>query len=173
LHDIVIASENENEKKKLVTEVLPTPNKSSFSGTEKNWEFLVKETHFLGYKINKDSLTIQTPYKTKVEEFPSPNTIKELQQFPGLCNYIKKFRPTMSHMLSALTNLLKNTPNRLNWNKKANNFFLQIQDKTRNAEKLNHPNFDLPLIVITDASEVALGGLICQSQTEIEYILKK
>jgi Reverse transcriptase (RNA-dependent DNA polymerase) len=75
--DILIPSEDEYENKKLLTEVLQTLNISSFSGNEKKCEFFVKETHFSGYKIQKDGYLIQNPYKTKVEDLPRPNTIKE------------------------------------------------------------------------------------------------
>ena len=51
-------------------------------------EFDVSETAFHGYILSKDGLKVN-PNKIKANlDWPVPTTVKEVQSFIGLCNYL-------------------------------------------------------------------------------------
>lgn len=72
--------------------------------------FLLEEITYLGYNIKKNLVTPDPNNIIAVRNFPTPTTIKKLQQFLGMINvyhrFIKDYAKTTSRLGTPLNNLL-------------------------------------------------------------------
>jgi hypothetical protein len=78
-----------------------------FYGNNKKCQFCLEQVGLLGINIDKNGKSIPNNYKSTIEQLKRPQTIKELQRFFGLVNFIRDYIPDLQKPLSCLTQLLK------------------------------------------------------------------
>ena len=161
LDDISIVSNTKEEHKQHLKMVFDILKKHGIRLRIDKCIFGVQETQFLGFLINKIGIKPTEKYKDKVMNVPEPTTIKELQRFLGLVNYLHRFIPNIHKYEGPLTELLKKnvvfemTPQR----KEA---FNKIKEKVQDTSYLVHPDFNKPFHVFSDASIEGIGGMLAQ-----------
>ena len=122
----------------------------------------VTELDFLGFRVNQDGVT---PLPEKVEAIratKAPTTVKELQRFNGMVGYYRKHIRHAAHHMDFLFEALKGKPKKLNWTPECETSFAAIKEALAKAAMLRHPRPNAPLALTTDASNVAMGGVLEQ-----------
>ena len=118
---------------------------------------------FLGHNVGQGKLTPQDNTVQRILNFPHPTTKKQLRSFLGLIGWYQKFIPNYSHITAPLTNLLqKKQPNVLKWNGEHESAFEVLKKTIVSEPMLRTPDFSLPFVVQTDASETAIGAALLQ-----------
>ena len=90
-----------------------------------------------------------------------PKTSRDIKSFLGLIGYYRKFIKNFAHITKPLTNCLKK-------NKKVEHTpqFVQSFESCKtmlmNDPVLQHPDFTKPFVLTTDASNVAISGILSQ-----------
>ena len=120
------------------------------------------ELDFLGYHVDSTGISPLPDRIEAIRAAQTPTTIKELQRFLGLINYYRRFIPRAAHHLFHLFEALKTKPKRLEWNSNRQNSFEAIKDALAKATMLNHPRPEASLALTTDASDIAIGGVLEQ-----------
>ncbi|SCV70662.1 BQ2448_3424 [Microbotryum intermedium] len=107
-------------------------------------------------------MTISNQEKVKaITSWPTPTTLKELQQFLGFCNFYQRFIKGYSRVIAPLTQLLKkNTPFVLD--SSALSSLDQLKQLFTSGAILCHFNPLLPSIIETEASDYAISGILSQ-----------
>ena len=122
----------------------------------------VSELDFLGFHVTKDGIT---PLPNKVEAIratKAPTTVKELQRFLGMVGYYRRNIRNASQHLDFLFNALEGKPRKLNWTPECEAAFQATKEALAKATMLHHPRPNATLALTTDASKVALGGVLEQ-----------
>ena len=122
----------------------------------------VPELDFLGFHVNKHGIT---PLPDKVEAIRAtkpPTTVKELQRFLGMVGYYRRNIRAASTHLDFLFAALEGSPRKLNWTPECQNSFQSTKEALAQAALLHHPRPDATLALTTDASKVAIGGVLEQ-----------
>ncbi len=89
---------------------------------------------------------------------PSPKTKKEVRQFLGLAGYYRRFIPNYSDLASPLTDLTKKeAPDPVQWTELCQEAVTKVKAALCGRSLLHPPNFDLPFLLQTDASEKGAG----------------
>ena len=117
---------------------------------------------FLGYTVNEDGIT---PLQEKVEVIRAtkpPTSIKELQRFLGMVGYYRKFIPQAATHLYHLFEALKGKPKTLEWTVDCQKSFEATKEALAKASMLFHPRRAATLALTTDASNIAIGGVLEQ-----------
>lgn len=66
---------------------------------------------FLGMKISNGTYVPQPHIATHLQDFPDENlTIKQVQQFLGIVNYVSEFVPRLNKLTQTLNQILKKNP---------------------------------------------------------------
>lgn len=78
-------------------------------------QYKQKQIKLLGYIVDGNILKPIPEKKTKVLDFKSPKTKKELQRFLGFVNYYRKYIPNLAEMASCLYNALRDKNEALIW----------------------------------------------------------
>ncbi|XP_066960735.1 uncharacterized protein [Macrobrachium rosenbergii] len=77
--------------------------------------FGVDRVEFLSHKISPGGVH---PVASKVEavvRFPTPTSVKAVQEFLGMVNYYRRFIPVVAHTMAPLTEILKGLPKITVW----------------------------------------------------------
>ena len=166
LDDILIASSTLEEHLEDLERVFTILNQNDLVVNRKKCVLGKSKVEFLGHKVDSQGIR---PLKEKVEAILAvkpPTTIKELQRFHGMINYYRKFVRAAAHHMFYLFECLAGKPKRLDWNDKLQYAFDAIKNALANSTLLHHPDPSLPLAVTTDASDMAIGGVIEQRGPE-------
>ena len=77
----------------------------------KKCEFGLSELQYLGHIVSGQGISADPAKVSALKTWPSPENVKDLQTFLGLCNYYAKFIPGYAHIATPLYALLrKNVP---------------------------------------------------------------
>jgi hypothetical protein len=168
LDDILIYSKNPEEHRDHVNMILRALDKWDLKVELEKTEFEVTQCEFLGAIVTTNGIKMDPKKVEAIQNWPVPQTVKEIQAFLGLCNYYRRFIKQYSHLATALTELTKietpfdMTPERLKSFRTLKESFL-----TAPILKLYDPK--LPIKVETDASDAALGACLCQLHPDNEW----
>jgi hypothetical protein len=70
-------------------------------------EFWLKKVPFLGHVLSKDGISIDPTKVQEVLDWKAPTLVHEVQSFPGLASYYRRFIPTFSKIAKLMTRLLQ------------------------------------------------------------------
>ena len=166
LDDILIASSTLEEHLQDLERVFNILNQNGLVVNRKKCVLGKSKVEFLGHEVDSQGIR---PLKEKVEAIlavKAPSSVKELQRFHGMVNYYRRFVRSAAHHMCHLFEALAGKPKKLVWNDKLQYSFDSIKQALANATLLHHPDSSLPLAVTTDASDVAIGGVIEQRGPE-------
>ncbi len=109
---------------------------------------------------------------------PRPKTKKEMRQFLGLAGYYRRFIPDYSELTSPLTDLTKKeVPDTVPWTERCQQVFTQVKAALCGGLLLHSPDFSLPFLLQTDASDRGLGAVLTQEiggeERPVLYISRK
>ncbi len=99
---------------------------------------------------------------TAVAEWPTPQTIKELQRFLGFANFYRRFIKGFSLLTVPLTTLLRGKSKSLSWSFNAHEAFDSLKTAFSTAPILRHPDPHVPFVVEVDASTTGAGAVLSQ-----------
>jgi hypothetical protein len=124
-------------------------------------EFHTKETEFLGFIISTEGVKMNPKKIQTVQEWPKPNTVKDVQSFLGFANYYRKFIKDYSKITAPLTEITKKEVG-FKWEQEHQEAFDRIKQIFLEAPVLEMYDPRRPTRVETDASDYALGAVLSQ-----------
>ena len=127
--------------------------------------FFVEEIDFIGYRFTQKGTMPLPKYIKKVLDVKKPTTVKEIQSYLGLIQYIARYLHKSAEWAYYL-NILTHTNNMDEWKKGGpqDEAFETLQKLVKNVKLLAHPTPDDPFLVQCDASKHAIGAVLFQKQ---------
>jgi len=125
------------------------------------------EIQYLGHLMSAAGIN---PMQDKVEalrDFPIPKCTKDVHAFVGLASYCRKFVKGFAMIAKPLTRLTSKQI-RFEWSPVAQVAFEALKDALMEATSLAYPIPNVPCILDTDASEVAVGAVLSQKVDGVE-----
>ena len=133
--------------------------------------FGVLEIEYLGHIVLGEGVAMDATKVQAVLEWPTPLNIKQLRGFLGLTGYYRRFIKGYAKLAAPLTDLLKKEA--FKWTSEAETTFVQLQKVMTSAPVLALPNFQLPFILETNASDTGIGAVLHQNGHPIAFFSKK
>ena len=176
LDDILIFSNSRQEHIEHVKLVLNRLRQAKLYAKLSKCAFFTTQTEYLGFIVTTDGLTIDPKRVQAIQEWPAPSSVRDIRIFVGFINYYRRFIRNFSQIAAPLNQLTKKEPNSAKGGhrqRKEESALLDIGDEGRKAFKelkgafltvpiLIHYNSDLPCRVETDASGIAVCGILSQ-----------
>ena len=125
--------------------------------------FAMSELTFLGHKITRNGVS---PLHSKVEALQKwlpPANVRDLQRFLGTVGWYERFIKNFSDISFPLYQMLQKGANFI-WSDDAQQAFEQLKLKLTEASVIIHPDPKKIFKVETNASKVAIGGVVLQEK---------
>ena len=87
IDNIIIATENLEQHRQLVHEVLTRLAKNDLFASLEKCLFEVRQVEFLGMIISYNQVQMTQDKVKAILDWPTPKTVKDIQKFCGLANY--------------------------------------------------------------------------------------
>jgi len=164
LDDILIYSENREDHIKLVQKVLDRLEQHDLAVSLKKSVFHQDEVEFLGYIVKTSGVTMSDRKVKSVQNWALPRSVKEVQIFLGFANFYRRFIKDFSKVCKPITATLKGNLKDFHWGREQEEAFEELKKRFATAGTLSHFYLGRTTVVETDASDLALGCVLCQYQ---------
>jgi hypothetical protein len=165
LDDIVIYSQNLEEHWLHLKQTLEILRENKLFCKMEKCLFGSASISFLGYIISSNGVSMDPKKISSIKDWPTPASLKQLQEFLGFSNFYRRFIPSFSPLTKPLTILLqKDAP--FHWSVTQQSAFENLKQAFTSASMLMHPDDSKPFFVETDASDYGIGGVMSQINSD-------
>ncbi|THH07470.1 hypothetical protein EW145_g3348 [Phellinidium pouzarii] len=162
LDDVLIFSQDLQQHRKLIIEVLKIMREHHLYLKPQKCEFETQTVKYLGHIIGNGEVCMDPKKTLAVQDWPKPTNLKELQQFLGLGNWLHCFIKDYSLVVKPLTALTGKAV--WDWSSEANRAFFKLKEHLCTPPVLVIPDEEGAFRVKADASDFATGGVLLQKQ---------
>lgn len=161
MDDIIIFSSSLQEHLINLSRVLKALERVNLKVQLDKSEFLKKEVAFLGHIVTDEGVKPNPNKIETIKKWPIPANQKELKGFLGLLGYYRKFIRDFAKNTKPLTAQLRNGE-KVEHTAPFLKTFEVCKNLLTSSDVLRYPDFSLPFISTTDASNFALGAVLSQ-----------
>ncbi|KAI5117980.1 hypothetical protein M0805_007798 [Coniferiporia weirii] len=164
MDDIFIFTSNLQDLHWKTIRVLDICDKNDLYCKPEKCLFAVQEAEFLGMIITPNNINMDPVKLSGISNWPTPKMVKQLCSFMGFCNYYRHFIPNFSNVIYPL-NKLTHTNELWAWMPKRDLAFSKLKTLFLIKPTLLIPDPSKPFILETDASKVATGAILYQTNS--------
>ncbi|GBG61232.1 hypothetical protein CBR_g19764 [Chara braunii] len=176
LDDILVFSKTTREHAEHLTLVLQSLRDSQYKINKENSSFGVPSVIYLGHVISGDGLAPEAAKIAAIQDWPQPQTVRDVRSFLGLASCYRKFVRNFSAVAAHLTNITKKDTAFL-WSLHCQMTFARLKQALTRAPVLKLPDPTLPFVLTTDASQYGIGAVLQQDDGNglrpVEFMSKK
>jgi hypothetical protein len=172
MDDILIYSKSVEEHNMHLRLVLERVKEHQLYLSKDKCKFYNSQIVFVGYIISEEGVSIDPEKIRAVKEWRAPTCKKELLSFLQFINWLRPFIKNLADCSAELSDLLVKEK-QWQWTPKEEVLFEKLKNKVIEAPTLVYPMLDEPFEVWTDASNVAIGGVLLQNSQCIAFESRK
>ena len=161
LDDIIIFGDTEDDFLQNVETVLKRLIDARLTAKVSKCLFGYLELPFLGFLVSSTGYRMDPSRSEAVTKMSPPESRKQLRSFLGLINYFASFIPGLAGLSRPLYELC-HSDQPFEWSQSLLSSFKDIINQVAHAPALTFINYDHPVIIRTDASDIAVGGVLFQ-----------
>ncbi|XP_024519172.1 uncharacterized protein LOC112342112 [Selaginella moellendorffii] len=174
--DILVFSSSMEEHEMHVQSVLQLLRDNKLYSKLSKCEFFLEEIGYLEHLISVHGVRADPAKIQAVVDWPIPSTVHDLRSFLGMAGVFRRFVKDFSGIAAPLTNLLQNTSKHATihgWDEKCEVAFQRLKQCCISAPVLKIFDPEKPLVVETDASDIAIGAVLLQVGHPLAYMSHK
>jgi hypothetical protein len=172
IDDILIFSKTEAEHQAHVRLVLEVLKHEKFYVCKAKSSFAETEIKYLGHIVIKQGICPNPKKVEAIQTWPVPKNVHVIKSFLGLVNYFHEFIEHYSEIAVPLTDLTKKSHPWV-WTGRCQDAFELLKQQLTEASLLCTPDESLPYEVVTDASDLGLGGGLLQECQFVAFESRK
>ena len=161
IDDILIYSNSLKEHKDHVRKVLMALQKAGLQLDISKCEFHVTETIYLGLTISKDGIRMDPKKIETIQNWNTPENLKDVQAFIGFANFYRRFVKGFSRIAGPLTAMSKKKIPFV-WTDDCAKAFEDLKAMFTSDLVLLHFDPDKESVVETDSSDYVNAGVLSQ-----------
>lgn len=167
IDDIIIASTTEQQHREHLKQIFERFEKYGITINLGKCTFGQSKLNFLGYEVSTEGIKPLKERVNAIVNFPKPETIEQLRRFLGMLNFYRSHIPNAIKNQSTLNQFLHNSKKRdktkIPWTDEACEAFSKCKQDLMDAVTLFHPLPDVPIALMTDASNTGVGAVLQQN----------
>ncbi|CAI6369196.1 unnamed protein product [Macrosiphum euphorbiae] len=180
LDDILVFGDTEAQHDCALKQVLDLAMKNNIKFNKNKIQYKVDKVNYLGHTFSYEGMKPDSDRIKSIFEYEVPKTIKYLQRFLGMVNYVGNFIPNLAMLTKPLRDLLKKN-NEFVWTSIHNESVNKLKTLIASPSVLRNYDNTKDVIIQTDSSKFAIGCVLLQegrpvcfkskslSETEINY----
>ena len=124
--------------------------------------FGVEVIDFLGHRVTSRGVEPLPEWVEAIRQFPQPQNPKALSEFLGMVNFYHRFVPHAAALMNPLHGLTNAKGQEFQWTPQHRSAFDATKEALSTAALLVHPSPTATTCLTTDASDLAIGGVLEQ-----------
>lgn len=169
--DILIVAETVEQMLRLLREVANRLNQAQLTINLKKSIFFAEEVKYVGYVWSRNGVKADPEKIAVMSEYPRPKNIRELRRYLGMTGYYRRLIRNYSGMAAPLTDMLRRETNKIEWTEARIEAFEALRKAMSSAPVVATPDFDAEFTLQCDASDVAAGAALGQTQENREVVI--
>tara|TARA_R110002050_G_scaffold273138_1_gene417181 strand:- start:108 stop:4691 length:4584 start_codon:yes stop_codon:yes gene_type:complete len=161
--DIVIFSNTLQEHLGHVQEILSRLQENNLTISPSKADICMPSFDILGFKATRDGLLPGDKHLKAIKDFPLPTTVKEVQAFLGLVNFLRRFIPNCSKNQRSLQRIIVlKKRGKVELGPEETAEFEGLKLAMQRYPALIHPDMRRPFYIHVDASGTGYGAILTQ-----------
>lgn len=170
LDDVVICTPTFEKHLEITSEVLRRLSTAGITLSPTKCQFCQPELKYLGYVVTAEGLLADPDKVSAILNIPTPKNVSEVRRVIGMASWYRRFIPNFSLIIAPLTALLRKNC-KFHWSEQCEAAFSTIKNQLVSSPILSCPNFDVPFVVQTDASNFGIGAVLSQTIDDEEHVI--
>lgn len=136
------------------------------------------EVEYLGRIVSQEGIKADPAKVKAVQEWPRPQTVKDIRSFLGFASYYREFQPNFAGEVAPLQAVVREGNNagrchqKINWSVACERAFQSVKRNLMTPPVLGYPDANGGKFILdTDASGFAMSGVLSQIQNGHEVVL--
>ncbi|CAI6364864.1 unnamed protein product [Macrosiphum euphorbiae] len=168
IDDLIITGTTLEEHNQRLKKVLDRAREVNLKFNKSKCIIGVTEVKFLGHVFNSEGVKPDPDKIKAIVNMPSPKSVKDLQRFLGMINYLSSYIPKLADETTLLRSLLKKNTSWV-WDENYESMFNKVKNSITTAPVLSYYDPSIPLTLSVDASQFAVGAVILQNDKPCAY----
>ena len=170
IDDIVIYSKSMSEHLSHLETVFNRLSQHGLQVKAEKCKFALTEIKLLGFVLDQRGIRANPEKTSAISSMPDPRTVKQVRSFLGMTGYYRQCIPHYAELPQPLTALTKKR-RRFDWNSQCQAAFDSLKRALVSDSIFRYPRVDLPYKLYTDASDLCVGAILCQTHEDgVEYV---
>ena len=162
--DVVKATPTLEDHIEILDEVFACMKRSGLKCKPSKCEILKDSIKYLGRMVDRHGIRPDPDAVEAVLTWKSPKTEHQLMSFLGFANYYREFIKGYADKVYPMQQLMRHKGKKFTWNNAAEESFQRIKKELCEAPVLGMPTEKGMYVLDTDASVVAISGILHQEQ---------
>ena len=165
IDDILIFSKTFEEHLDHIQQVLQRFKDANLTLKASKCRFAAPSVEYLGHKISRAGIEVNTRKTKVVREFPKPRHAQDVRSFLGLCNYFRRFIKGYAQIALPLNQLLRKDA-KFQWTNACQDAFEKLKEYLTTPPLLAYPRSDREYQISCDASNECIGFILEQKDDD-------
>jgi transposase InsO family protein len=166
--DVLVHTESVEDHLRLLREVFTRLRAAGLRLKPAKCSFFRDKAEYLGHLVRGGTMRPDPDKVRAIEAFPRPHTVTEVRSFLGLSNFYRRFVKGYAAIALPLTNLTRKMQD-FTWTDEEERAFQALKGELCKEPVLICPRYDIPFIVTSDGSAIALGAVLSQILDKQEH----
>lgn len=170
MDDIIVFGRSFEEHMDNLTQVLDALRAANITLKPSKCKLFCEEIQFLGHVVSAEGVATDPQKVSKIKDMPAPRNAHEVRIFTGLTGYYRKFIKDYATIAEPLNRLLRKE-GEWHWDTEQQQAVDELKKRLTEAPILAFPDFSLPFVLFTDASNHGVGAVLSQIQNGREVVI--
>lgn len=167
IDDVLIFSKTFEQHLRDVDEILKRFRAAGLKLKPTKCLFADDEVEYLGFKISRKGIQASTKRIESILNLDPPETNKKLYRFLCSMNYYRMLIPKFGDLTAKLYKMAEAKARVCNWSDETTAMFHALKHALISAPILSFPDFNLPFVVHSDASAIAVAAVLLQLHAKL------
>ena len=161
IDDLIVFSKDLESHKRDLSQVFELLKVHNLQLKESKCVFARPSVDLLGYHIDGRGISPLSEKTSAIADLPPPRTVQGVRSFLGMSGYYRQCVPHYAHVAEPLVKLTRRGVD-FCWGPDQDRAFNQLKRLLTSAIVMAHPEVNKPYRLHTDASDYAIGAILCQ-----------
>lgn len=161
IDDIIIYSKSMEEHQRDLGKVFDLLKVHNLQLKRSKCVFAQPSVELLGYRIDGRGIAPLEEKTSAIRDLPPPRTVSDVRSFLGMSGYYRQCVPNYAHVAEPMVELTRKK-NEFRWDRDQQRAFDMLKSLLTSSVVMAHPDVNKPYRLHTDASDYAIGAVLCQ-----------
>ena len=163
MDDILVFSRDEQEHKQHLGFVLDKLSQAGLKVKPSKCELFAENVNYVGHDLSSNGVSVAREKYDTISNYPTPTSIKSIRSFLGFVGYYRSHIKDFAHLAEPLHAMSRKGAH-FEWTDQCDEAFQRLKTALINSTALAYPDFSQEFHIKTDASDVAIGGVLEQER---------